>query len=372
MAFETFNQGAVQSAYIGYKSYFTFDFDEQGDLILYWSNAGQLVPSNQLMAQFMDIKPLEIATVSIPSALQVGIGTNFIIYNSGTENLIIVDRTDPENITPINIIPPGNTFYYVLKQYDATLPDVRWESFNFASTTAAPIVANLAGYGLTVDLVHNDLMTLIDVDYVTDPVGITVSREDRSSFFIWETSSGPFNLSLLTKVKGWYCSLLNLGSGLITIEPPVGSLIDGEPSKSISLKQSLTIVSDGVNYFTLGYGQQQTDITIPLSIVNGGTNANNQAQAIKNLMPTAASSGQMVYYDGTNWLTFNRPISAGTQVLTNDSGGNLTWQFRWPLPAPGVNGNLLISNAGAWTILPPGAENEVLKIVGGIPTWSTP
>lgn len=79
-------------------------------------------------------------------------------------------------------------------------------------------------------------------------------------------------------------------------------------------------------------------------------------------------------------VTFSNPsnsFSGNGSGLTNLSASNINsgmlgGQFGGTgMDASGISaGSLLISNLGSWQILPPGVNGQVLKMVGGTPTWS--
>lgn len=87
-----------------------------------------------------------------------------------------------------------------------------------------------------------------------------------------------------------------------------------------------------------------------------------------------------LYSPYTDAITFNNPsnsFSGNGSGLTNLSAGSINsgvlgGQFGGTgVDASGISaGSLLISNLGSWQILPPGLNGQVLKMVGGTPTWS--
>lgn len=68
---------------------------------------------------------------------------------------------------------------------------------------------------------------------------------------------------------------------------------------------------------TLGWAGQ-------LAIGRGGTGAATAAAAISNLMPTPTRAGDIVYWNGSNWVTL-AGNNSGTQVLSENSSGVPSW-----------------------------------------------
>lgn len=70
-------------------------------------------------------------------------------------------------------------------------------------------------------------------------------------------------------------------------------------------------------------------ITSPLPIANGGTNAATQTAAFNNLAPTATRAGDIIYWNGSNYVTL-AGNNSGSNVLTENASGVPSWS------APGV------------------------------------
>jgi hypothetical protein len=65
-------------------------------------------------------------------------------------------------------------------------------------------------------------------------------------------------------------------------------------------------------------------VTGTLPVANGGTNATTGTAAINNLITGSATSGQVLKYDGTNWVP---STVSGTGTVTSFSSGNLSPYF---------------------------------------------
>jgi hypothetical protein len=77
--------------------------------------------------------------------------------------------------------------------------------------------------------------------------------------FNWTGAGGTFSLPDATTVgDNWFVYLRNSGSGAILADPPGVITIDGAFSLSVQPTESAIIVSDGSNFFTIGFGQSAT------------------------------------------------------------------------------------------------------------------
>lgn len=371
MPFLTFNQGAIQTAYIGYKAYTEDMFDETTDsLQLFWPNTGQSIITQQPAAQFMDFVtiPLNAPTVYLPNALQVSVGQNFIINNNGAEALILM-MYDTEGESPLASIDAGESYYFVLK--DNSTEQGTWKSVNFGATMSSLIIAQIAGNGLQSNTLGTKLETTTIVSTIPEGTSsVDLLNTDRAKLLLWLSGTGAMRLTESTRVAGWYVLIRNQGTGQITIEGtnPLW-LIDGEAAKTVDPLQSLILVSDGTNYYSVGFGLQTSDLTIPITIADGGTGATTRAAALNNLMPDSPAVGNIVYFQNPNWVNLPNPDSL--KMLVNAEDGNLTWSdFQLPIAPP--TGSMFYYDGTDYVSLPIGSENQILKVVGGIPTWSTP
>lgn len=67
-----------------------------------------------------------------------------------------------------------------------------------------------------------------------------------------------------------------------------------------------------------------SDVTGQLPIANGGTGQAAQAAAISALMPTPTRAGDVVYWNGSNWVTL-AGNNSGTQTLQENASGVPSW-----------------------------------------------
>lgn len=266
MAFEVFGAGAVQTAYVSYLS-----LDITGNsLTLLWPtsyvNAPYTNPSTgihyNILAASMDVvTPINnVHTITLPNAMQSGVGQNFLIKNVGLSDFSLIDGGN----SPILLATPGLTYW--LQLTDNTTAAGIWKIETFAAGDSQVIAALLAGNGLIA--IGNKLNTQIPVlpiSVVPDP---PINHTERAKIYIWTGGPATIPLPALGQVPdGFYVSFNNQGSGSLTINPfEVDTTIDNEPDVDVSVGQSLTIIKNLDKWWTLGFGQNQFAVVSELSL----------------------------------------------------------------------------------------------------------
>jgi hypothetical protein len=87
----------------------------------------------------------------------------------------------------------------------------------------------------------------------------TAGVNDRAKMYNWTGAGGTLTLPDPTVVgDNWFFCLRNSGSGAITVDAPGLSLINGASFLSFQPGESAIIVSDGTNFYTIGFGQSAT------------------------------------------------------------------------------------------------------------------
>jgi len=110
----------------------------------------------------------------------------------------------------------------------------------------------------------------------------------------------------------------------------------------------------------------------PLPIANGGTNATSAPAAYNNLSPMT-TTGDMEY-ESAPGVASRLPIGANNTIL-KVSGGIPTWGTFTALTNPMTStGDIIYSsdNLGTPTRLGVGSSGQVLEVVAGIPAWVSP
>lgn len=276
MPIQVFGQGAVQTAYV---SYLPLDITANS-LTLVWPTSYFDVPSTQAgihyqaLAASMNVTTdlANVHIITLPDARQTTVGANFIITNVG-QSAFTLNKSDD---TPLIVVPntvQANSFWVQLT--DNSTAAGTWYFIEFGAGTYSAQAAELAGYGLIADN-RNKLNTNIPVTRINVPP--VLDEANNAAIFVWTGAANTINLPAVGDVPaGYYLSFNNNGSGPITIRPsenPLGTKkIDGEDSLILGTGQTVTIISDGDNWWSLGLGLGDTNnfiVSPPRNVGPGG------------------------------------------------------------------------------------------------------
>ena len=192
------------------------------------------------------------ATVLMPTALNASLGEVGLFVNTGANTFTIATSTG----VTICGVPAGTAYYVYLT--DNTTASGTWNSFQFASFVSQANAAALAGYGLAATG-----STLSQVMPVTALSGnYTMVSGDRDKFFNYIGGGGStFTLPSAPSVgSDFYVQVRNSGTGSLAIALQAPDLINGASSITFNLQDSAFIVTDGTNWYTLGYGVINTNV----------------------------------------------------------------------------------------------------------------
>lgn len=183
--------------------------------------------------------------INMPDARQVSTGYTTLFNNVGAQTVTVRDALGNTLLSLVS----GTA--WVLYLNDNTTQAGTWRVFQLGASVSTAVAAALAGSGLkaigTV-LVQDMPVT----SFNTTPFNIL--NGDRAEAFNWTGGVGILNLpDPATLGNGWFIAVRNTGSGNLTVTPAAGT-IDGGATKVFAAGTSATIVTDGVNYFTIGFG----------------------------------------------------------------------------------------------------------------------
>lgn len=277
MPIQVFGAGAVQTAYV---SYLLIDLTAAplGNQVLVWPTSYVDVPYTQNGINYNVLAAsIDVITgannqykITLPDATQSTVGANFIITNVGASPFRLYKQSGGLLLTVPPPPPPSppplpNAFAnsYWIQLTDNSTPDGKWKIVQFGAGTSSAQASVLAGTGLktlgpvfpqTVDTLN----TNIPVKQKTQADAYTIQASDGASLLLWKGGAGNITLPLATAVtSGFYVSFNNQGSGELTIIAAGGATIDRPLAFSlkVEIRQSLTLISDGANWWSLGFGQ---------------------------------------------------------------------------------------------------------------------
>lgn len=188
-------------------------------------------------------------TITLPNATESSNGASFIMTNIGASSFRLL-KSDGSELIVIPSTLTANSFYVVLT--DNSTSEGTWEFLQFGAGTSQAVASALAGNGLVA------LGGLLNTNMVVNPIAAApydVIVSDRAKLLLWQTGSGNVDLPLINTIpSGFYFALNNAGTGTATIVPP-DTTIQNNASLTVSPTQSLIVMSDGVKWWTLGFGQ---------------------------------------------------------------------------------------------------------------------
>ena len=181
----------------------------------------------------------------IPDATLVGLGETVLFVNKGAQTFTVEDYSG----NPILTSAPGTAWQIYLR--DNSTSAGTWASFQYGAQASSVNVAAIAGYGLqAISATLNSAMPASKF-----AVNTTLTAADRANTFVWTGGAGTLTLpSAATVGAGWFIGVRNGGTGTLDVTPVGGDLINETSSLATSNGDSALIVSDGADYFTIGFG----------------------------------------------------------------------------------------------------------------------
>lgn len=205
----------------------------------------QQIGGSLVVADIMDVSAsVPGLNIDMPDARLVSPGTSVLFNNVGSQTITI----RAQDHTTIISLTSGTAWLIYLR--DNTTEAGLWRTFQFGASVSVANAAALAGAGLKA--IGATLNTRIPV--LTKNANYSIVDADRAVALVWTSGVGQFDLPAAAAVgSDWYVIVRNSGSGDLTVVPPAGT-IDGAASATFPAGSSAFVVSDGANYFTIGFG----------------------------------------------------------------------------------------------------------------------
>lgn len=279
--------------------------------------------TTNIVADIMDVTATSAGyTIRMPSAAEGSNGQSALFNNISANSFNVADNGG--NV--ICTVASGQTFQVYLTS-NATVNGT-WRSFQFGASTAAASAAALAGYGIkaiATTLNQSSPVTQISTTY-------TAGAADRASTIVWTSGLGTLAITAAATLgNDWFVMVRNAGTGDLTVDPNSSELINGATTLTLAPGDSAIIVSNGTQFYTVGYGRSSAYAFTLLTINVAGSG--NYTLATNELNYTA--------YVFTGALTGNREIIVPSTVqqywITNNTTGSFTLGVRTAGQAsPGV------------------------------------
>ena len=283
----------------------------------------ETAPTQDVVASIMDINATTTSLViTMPDATQASTGETVLFNNVGANTFSIVDSTGTQICAPTS----GSTFQIYLTSNSTAAGT--WRSFQYGASASASNAASLAGLGLKA--ISTTLNQSMPVSSFSG--NYTAGVSDRAKAYVWTGGAGTLALTAAPSLgNDWFLQVRNGGTGDLTIDPNSSELINGATTLVLSPGDSCIIITDGVEFWTIGFGQSAIYAFSVLQIDISGTG--NYTLSIAELNKTA--------YVFTGTLTGNRDIIVPTTTqqywVSNQTSGSYTLGIRTAGQAsPGV------------------------------------
>ncbi len=275
------------------------------DQVLDWPL--EAAPTTNVVASIMDINATASSLViTMPDATEAGTGQTVLFNNVGANTFSVKTSTGTLICAPQS----GTTFQIYLT--DNSTVAGTWRSFQYGASASATNAAALAGLGIKA--IATTLNQSMPVS--TFNSNYTTGSSDRAKVLVWNGGAGTLSLdSAPTVGSDWFVNVRNSGSGDLTIDPNSSELINGAATLILAPGDSCIVVTNGVQFFTIGFGQSSVYAFTVLSIDVSGSG--NYTLSIAELNKTA--------YIFTGTLTGNRDIVVPNTVqqywVSNQTSG---------------------------------------------------
>ena len=283
------------------------------DVILSWPE--ETSASENLATRIMDISSSGAGLkIILPDAMKAGTGETILFNNQGSYTITIADADGVQ----VSSVAAGTVWQIYLTDNATTAGS--WETLQFGATVSEANASALSGTGIVAVgtlLSQSVPVTQFNTNYVAGDT-------DRAKMYLW-TGSGAGTLTLpsaATVGNNWFMYLRNAGGGQVTLTPSGINTIDGLATKAYQPTESSIIVSDGTNFYTLGFGQASVfvfDYTV-ISVAGTGT------------YTLAGSELNRIVYKFTGALTGNRTVIVPATVqqywIDNSTTGAYTLTVR--------------------------------------------
>ena len=263
------------------------------DAQFYWPE--ETSSSTNLVTRIMDVSAASSYALTMPDAQGVSPGETVLFNNVGAAAVVIKDNGG----TQIVSLDSGEAWQVYLT--NNTTAAGTWETFQYGAGASNANASALAGNGL----VAIGAMLSQSVSVAQFNSDYTAGAADRSKAYVWTGAAGTLTLGSDTLTSpDWFMQLRNGGTGALVVDPAGSSTIDTASTLSFQPGESATIITDGTNYYTIGFGQSATFAFDYTSIAVAGTGTYTLSGAELN----------RIVYKFTGILTGNRDIVVPSTV----------------------------------------------------------
>jgi len=249
-------------------------------------------------------------SIFLPDAQKAGTGETILFNNKSADTFVV------KSATGVQVVSIASGTLWQIYLTDNTSEDGSWEILQYGAATSNANASALAGTGI----IAIGALLSQSVPITAFSGNQTLSSSDRAKLFNWtSTGSGVLTLPVAATVgNNWFCYLRNSGDGAIVATPQGSNLINEGATVSFQPGDSAIIASDGVDFYTIGFGQSAV-FAFDYTVINVAGTGN---------YTLSGSELNRIAYSFTGALTGNRTIIVPATVqqywVTNATTGAFT------------------------------------------------
>ena len=222
--------------------------DLSADVTLSWPE--ETSTNTNLATRIIDVTQTGAGfSIIVPDAQKSGTGNTILFNNKGSHTFLVKNAGGVQ----LGSIAAGEVWQTYLTDNSTT--NGTWVFLQYGATTSTANASSLAGTGI----VAIGTVLSQSVPVTTFNTSFTSGVDDRAKMFNYTGAGATYTLpDPITGGDNWFVYLRNSGSGAITATPPGAVTIDGAANLPFQPGESAIIVTDGANFFTIGFGQSAT------------------------------------------------------------------------------------------------------------------
>lgn len=314
------------------------------DTTYYWPL--EAAPGENLIASIVDVTasagPFAII---LPDAREAATGQTILFNNVGSNAFVVKNAAG----TQVLSVAVGTTWQIYLTN-NTTQAGV-WRTFQYGASVSSVNASALAGAGITA------IGSVLAQAYPTSTfsANYTAGVDDRATTFIWTGGAGTLGLPAAATVSNnWFIQIRNEGTGTLIVDPAGSETINGLTTLNFDQGDSALIVTDGTEFYTIGFGQAAVFAFDYTSIDVAGSG---------NYVLSGAELNRIAYsFTGT--LTGNRNVIVPSTVQQYWVANNTTGSYTFTVKTAAGTGVSVI--AGARAIMYCDGTNVVEAETGGV------
>jgi len=306
----------------------------------------ETAPSTNLIAGIMDVTATAGPwSLTLPSALEASTGQAILFNNVGSNSFII------RNAAGVQVAAPAAGQVWQIYLTNNTTAGGTWLAFQFGAALSTANAASLAGTGL---IAIGSLLSLaMPVTFFGS--SFTAGVDTRARTLIWNGGAGTLTMATAgTLGDNWFFQLRNEGTGALLVDPPGSQTINGLSTLTFQPGDSAIIFTDGLNFYTIGYGQSPV-FAFDYTSINVAGSGN---------YVLSGSELNRIAYNFTGVLTGNRTIIVPQTVQQYWVANNTTGPYTLTIKTSIASGYTI--NQGSRAILYSDGTNVVAADTGGV------